>query len=147
MVVVTERLLQRVRHGGACKEVLEVIRVGQRIDTICAEYLGWCASVIRQTEIDEIATQLAGVPIQGIDPYVLGSRGYGSGYVYGSVAGYGDGDAYGFGYGYGDGDAYGYGYAYGDSYGSGYGDGYGYGDGDSYGSGFGDGDASGFGES
>jgi len=79
MVVLTERLLQRAKTGGACAEALRALRVGQPLDSLSAYILGWAVKIVPQREIDALASDLAGVALHGIDPYFLGVSGYGSG--------------------------------------------------------------------
>ena len=139
VVLITDQMLHRARTGGACKEAIRVLSMGMRIDEVKSEFLGWTVNVIPQAMIDRIATELSGVQIIGIDPYLLGHSGYGDG----SGSGYGYGSGYGSGYGDGSGDdsgygsGYGYGYGSGDGSGSGYGSGYGYGYGSGSGYGYG----------
>ena len=91
MVLVTERHIQRARTGGACREAMQAICVGQRVDSLEAEWLGWILGIIPQSEVDDIASEMADQIMKGIDPYLLGVSGFGSG------DGSGDGDGSGYG--------------------------------------------------
>ncbi len=128
-LVVTKRMLQRAIIAGACEDALAVIQVGQPIDRIPADWLGWCTTILPPYEIDAIASLMSRSDCNSVDAYMLGIDGDGCGDGYGD--GYGDGAGAGAGYGYGAGTGAGYGY--------GYGDGAGDGDGDGDGAGYGDG--------